>query len=88
MDAETEFLNSSDSEVSIVYENGTEVYKLNKTLYGLKESPCAWYERFYDILTNFNFHRIKYDYCLHVKQGSITKALGNVKFTEMLNLKE
>ena len=48
MDVETTFLNGRIlSEVYVKqpmgYENGTDnVYELNKSLYGLKESPRAW----------------------------------------------
>lgn len=74
MDVETAFLNGRVlSEVyvkqPIGYENRTDkVYKLNKSLYGLKESPRAWYECFNDFLTNLGFHRSKYDYCLYVRR--------------------
>lgn len=79
MDVETAFLNGKVlSEVyvkqPIGYDNGTDqVYKLNKSLYGLKESPRAWYECFNNFLTTFGFRRSKYDYCLYVKkENSLT----------------
>ncbi|CAG4974137.1 unnamed protein product [Colias eurytheme] len=74
MDVETAFLNGRVlSEVyvkqPIGYENRSDkVYKLNKSLYGLKESPRAWYECFNDFLTNLDFYRSKYDYCLYVRR--------------------
>ncbi|CAH2088680.1 unnamed protein product [Euphydryas editha] len=74
MDVETAFLNGKVlSEVYVKqpvgYEDGTDnVYKLNKALYGLKESPRAWYECFNIFLVTLNFQRSKYDYCLYVKK--------------------
>jgi hypothetical protein len=49
------------------YETGkNKVYKLLKALYGLKESPRAWYETLHEYLTKLNFVRSKHDYCLYV----------------------
>lgn len=68
---ETAFLNGKIySEVYVKqpkgYEDGTErVCKLDKTLYGLKESPRAWYECFNEYLRNLDFKRSEYDYCLY-----------------------
>ena len=42
------------------------MYKLLKALYGLKESPRAWYETLHEYLTKLNFVRSKHDYCLYV----------------------
>ena len=51
------------------HESGTDkVYKLNKSLYGLKESPRAWFECFNNFLTNYGFCISKYDYGLYVRK--------------------
>lgn len=72
MDVETAFLNGKvTSEVYVKqprgYEDGTEkVCKLIKSLYGLRESPRAWYECFDEFIRKIGFERCKYDYCLYV----------------------
>lgn len=74
MDVETAFLNGKVlSEVyvkqPIGYEDNTDkVYMLNKALYGLKESPRAWYECFNKFLMELKFQRSRYDYCLYFKR--------------------
>lgn len=74
MDVETAFLNGKVvSEVYVKQPEGyndfsNKVYKLNKALYGLKESPRAWYECFNDFIKNLGFDRSKHDYCLYVKR--------------------
>ena len=71
MDVETAFLNGKVySEIYVKqpqgYEDGTErVCKLDKALYGLRESPRAWYECFDEYLRDIGFERSKYDYCLY-----------------------
>lgn len=73
MDVETAFLNGKISTEVYVnqpkgYEEGTDkVFKLRKSLYGLRESPRAWYECFHKTMTELNFKRSDYDYCLYVK---------------------
>lgn len=73
MDVETALLDGSIMSEAYVnqplgYSDGTEnVYKLKKSLYGLKESPRSWYECFHSFLEELNFNRSKYDYCLYVK---------------------
>ena len=73
MDVETAFLNGAiKSEVfvkqPIGYADKTEkVYKLEKALYGLRESPRAWYECFDNYMENLKFIRSESDYCLYVK---------------------
>lgn len=72
MDVETAFLNGKvKSEVYVKqpegYEDGTNrVLKLDKALYGLRESPRAWYECFDQYLTNLNFKRSINDNCLYI----------------------
>lgn len=72
MDMETAFLNGKvSSEVYIKqpqgYEDSTNrVCKLIKALYGLKESPRAWYECLDKFLINLGFERNNIDNCLYV----------------------
>lgn len=73
MDVETAFLNGTIiSEVYVNqpqgYQDGTgKVYKLCKSLYGLRESPRSWYECFHKFMNELKFERSKHDYCLYVK---------------------
>jgi len=72
MDVETAFLNGAvKTEVYIRepkgYETGvSEVCRLKKALYGLRESPRAWYDCFNNFIKKFNFKRSNYDHCLYV----------------------
>lgn len=76
MDVETAFLNGYvKSEVYVSqpegYESGdNKVYKLQKALYGLKESPRVWYDCFDEYIKTLNFVRSNYDYCLYVNRAS------------------
>ena len=71
MDVETAFLNGKVKSRVFVkqpegYEDGTErVCMLNKALYGLRESPRAWYECLDDCLKSLGLVRSKHDYCLY-----------------------
>lgn len=74
MDVETAFLNGKImSEVYVHqpkgYEDGTNrVCRLKKALYGLKESPRAWYECLDEFLKKLKFKKSNFDYCLYVKR--------------------
>jgi len=65
MDVETAFLNGKI--VSEVYvkqsvgfnQENNKVYKLRKALYGLKESPRAWYECFDKFVRELGFCRLR-----------------------------
>lgn len=71
MDVETAFLNGKvKSEVYIKQAQGFEnksdkVCKLQKALYGLRESPRAWYECFDEFMKNLGFKTSKIDNCLY-----------------------
>lgn len=43
------------------------VCKLQKSLYGLKQSPKCWNEKFNSFLLEYGFDRSKHDYCLYFK---------------------
>ena len=72
MDVETAFLNGHvKSEVYVnepkEYETGeNKAYKLKRALYGLRESPRAWYDCCHKFIEKLNFVRSNYDYCLYV----------------------
>lgn len=76
MDVETAFLNGHvKSEVYINqpegYESGdNKVFKLQKALYGLKESPRVWYDCFDKFIQTLSFVRSNYDYCLYVNRAN------------------
>ena len=44
------------------------VCKLNRSLYGLKQSPRCWYKRFDDYISLIGFIRSLYDPCVYYKQ--------------------
>lgn len=43
------------------------VYKLNKSLYGLKVSPKNWNNKFNEVMLSLGFVRSNYEYCLYSK---------------------
>nr|KYP49390.1 Retrovirus-related Pol polyprotein from transposon TNT 1-94 [Cajanus cajan] len=75
MNVKSAFLNGTISEEVYVsqppsFENellSSYVFKLNKSLYGLKKTPRAWYEKLSSFLTNNNFIRGKIDSTLFRK---------------------
>ena len=43
------------------------VYKLNKSLYGLKQYPRAWFDRFSKVIKEFGYGQGQADHTLFVK---------------------
>ncbi|CAM8956707.1 unnamed protein product [Rhodiola kirilowii] len=43
------------------------VYLLNKSVYGLKQSPRQWYKRFDEFMLSCDFKRSSYDWCIYYK---------------------
>jgi hypothetical protein len=75
MDVKTSFLNS-DLEKQIYMEqlegfsqpgHDDLVYKLKKSLYGLKQSPRQWYKRFDSYMIKIGYRRCEYDCCVYVR---------------------
>nr|PNR50667.1 hypothetical protein PHYPA_009853 [Physcomitrium patens] len=46
--------------------NSTKVSRLHKSLYSLKQTPRAWFEKINDFLDTYNFGRTKADYSLYL----------------------
>ena len=46
------------------------VCKIKKYLYGLKQSPRMWYQKFGTYIQGLEFVRSKVDHCVYYKQGS------------------
>lgn len=73
MDVECAFLNGDvKGEVFVSQPRGYEledgkVYQLQKALYGLRESPRAWYECFHKFMVELGFLCSDYDSCLYIK---------------------
>lgn len=78
MDVQTAFLNSAiRSEIYVEQPKGcikekekNKVYRLKKSLYGLKESSRNWYNCFSDFILSLNFKRSLYDSCLYFNNES------------------
>ena len=54
------------------------VYRLKKSLYGLKQSPRQWYLRFDTIMIEHGYSRSKYDSCVYYRKltdGSFVNLL-------------
>ena len=72
MDVELALLNGKvKSEVYVKQpqgydDNSGRVCKVNKALYGLRESPRAWYECLDKYLIELGFEKSKIDYCLYI----------------------
>lgn len=82
MDVKNAFLNGDlleevymDSPPGLEAEFGNKVCRLRKSLYGLKQSPRAWFEKFTRSVKEFGYHQCQTDHTLfvnHGENGSIT----------------
>ncbi|KAE8674962.1 hypothetical protein F3Y22_tig00111708pilonHSYRG00377 [Hibiscus syriacus] len=81
LDGKTAFLHGDlEEEIYMTHPEGYKdggcekwVYKLNKLLYGLKQSPRQWYKRFDSFMRRQKYTRSKYDHCVYLqnlKDGS------------------
>lgn len=77
MDVQSAFLNSKIvSEVYVKHPKGFEqgcarVFRLKRSLYGLKESPRNWYNCFNEFVVGLGFERSKHDFCLYSRKQDI-----------------
>lgn len=70
IDVPTAFLNGElDTEVYIKRPEGIVtdcyVFKLNRALYGLRNSPRCWNDTFTEKMISYGYKRSSYDYCLY-----------------------
>lgn len=90
MDVETAFFNGEiKSEVYVNQPLGlqnvtSQVYKLSKSMYGLREKPRQWYECFHQFMIELKFQRSKYDYCLYVRNDMIDSVYVIVLVDDLL----
>jgi len=49
------------------------VYRLKRSIYGLKQSSIAWYFRFHEAIISFALNMVFEDHCVYVKK--ITKGI-------------
>ena len=76
MDVKTAFLNGDlDEEIYMeqplgFVEKGKEnkVCKLERSIYGLKQSSRQWYLRFHNAVTSYDFQMIEEDHCVYIKR--------------------
>lgn len=74
LDVTTAFLHEQiDENIYLYCPNGFKVpegcvLKLQKSLYGLKQSPKNWNRCFNDYITILGFVKTRADYCIYVKQ--------------------
>ena len=76
MDVKTTFLNGELNEEIymeqpvdfIIQGQERRVCRLNRSIYGLKQSSRQWYLRFHCVITSYNFIMINEDYCVYIKQ--------------------
>ena len=75
MDVKTPFLNGDlEEEIYILQPEGcithgkeNKVYKLNKSLYDLKQAPKQWHAKFDNVLFENGFLSIEVDKCVYTK---------------------
>ena len=91
MDIVTAFLNGEvSSEVYVGQPKGysdrtNKVCQLRKALYGLRESPRAWYKCLDEYLTKIKFGRSNVDYCLYTQGKGIDQIYLLIYVDNLLN---
>ena len=76
LDVKTAFLHGDlEEEIYMEQPEGFEVAekehlvcKLNKSLYGLKQTPRQWYKKFESFMTNLGYHNAQADQCVFMKR--------------------
>ncbi|KAL0379253.1 UNVERIFIED_CONTAM: Retrovirus-related Pol polyprotein from transposon TNT 1-94 [Sesamum radiatum] len=82
MNVKTAFLNSELEEKvymkqpkGLPFSNGEHlVYKLKKSIYGLKEASRQWYLKFHDVISSFGFIENIMDQCIYQKMKDMGEA--------------
>ena len=44
------------------------VWRLRKSLYGMKQAPRKWYKKFESFMVEHRFHKMQADHCVFVKR--------------------
>ena len=88
MDVDTAFLNADIeediwvkiSEVTKLATNDDGIYKLRKSLYGLKQASRNWNNDVNQYLIDNGFTRLEADPCIYVKNtGTVVNGIKNTK---------
>lgn len=92
MDVKKAFLNG-DLEEDIymhipegIEHDGTKVWMLNKSLYGLKQAARCWFKKFDTVLRGMGFEESMHDRCLYVKKSETKRKLFVSKLTFIMTL--
>lgn len=59
----------------IVYGNSILFYRLRRSFYGMKQSPCAWFGRFISVLIQFVMTRCEADYFVFFLHSSTGQCI-------------
>lgn len=90
MDVKTAFLNGTiKSEICVKQPDGysdktDRLYKLEKALHELQESPRVQYKRFDKFTTKLNFKRSNNDYCLYIFKEKNREKIYIILFVDDL----
>ena len=58
-----------DQSLGYVAQGENMVYKLRKAIYGLKQSPRVWFDKFSQIIMQVGFHRCVGDHSVFIKKS-------------------
>jgi len=67
-----------------VFHKSGEVCKLQKALYGCKQAPCAWFEKFSTIIISLGFVISHHDSALFVKKINARRILLYLYVSDMI----
>src|ERR1700730_18112672 len=92
IDVKTAFLNSElNEEVCVEQPNGyvalgkeSMVCRLNKSLYGLKQSPRVWWQSIDAFFESLGFKRIQCDYGVYIKWNKSKKFIISVYVDDLM----
>ena len=92
MDVKTAFLNGELNEeiymeqpVSFVIQSRKhKLFKLNRSIYGLKQSSRQWYLKFHNEITLCDFTMIDEDHCVYVKRDKDRYVLLSLYVDDIL----